>query len=395
MARAQHPQPGVVPSGCMVKAQPLQSGTVPSGCMVEAQSPQPGTAPNGCTPEAQSLQLGAVPSGCTTEAQPLQPGAMPNGCTTKAQPPQHGAVFSGCMTEAQPPQPGAEPSDCTVETQTPQLGAVLSGCTIKAQLTTDVLPQQPTPMMPQQLTLMLHQQPTPVLSKQPVTLAQGNKAQSLEAERGEQPEQSGVAAVQLAPWPNDESAALVDDELVALLKWLKWLTLPWRKLSRRLARWYIDLVEVRVLRVEFVKGALLLVPDVTHLEAWEDGTLTSQMAEEEHAEVSARQSKRQQQQPQSPLQLKLFMGAAAHPGSMQRKGGVGSAHKSAFRFSSQLQPLVAYCLISSAELQPTAQARYPISRAELQPTAQACYPISNAELQPTVQACCLISGAEL
>ena len=36
---------------------------------------------------------------------------------------------------------------------------------------------------------------------------------------------------------------------------------PGRELSRRQARWYMDLVEVGVPRMEYIKGALLLVPD--------------------------------------------------------------------------------------------------------------------------------------
>ena len=42
---------------------------------------------------------------------------------------------------------------------------------------------------------------------------------------------------------------------------LEWLMSPGRELSRRQARWYMDLVEVGVPRMEYVKGALLLVPD--------------------------------------------------------------------------------------------------------------------------------------
>ena len=42
---------------------------------------------------------------------------------------------------------------------------------------------------------------------------------------------------------------------------LEWLMEPGRELSRRQARWYMDLVEVGVPRMEYVKGALLLVPD--------------------------------------------------------------------------------------------------------------------------------------
>ncbi|KAK3286841.1 hypothetical protein CYMTET_5629 [Cymbomonas tetramitiformis] len=42
---------------------------------------------------------------------------------------------------------------------------------------------------------------------------------------------------------------------------LEWLMSPGRELSRRQARWYVDLVEVGVPRMEYVKGALLLVPD--------------------------------------------------------------------------------------------------------------------------------------
>ncbi|KAK3259790.1 hypothetical protein CYMTET_31227 [Cymbomonas tetramitiformis] len=42
---------------------------------------------------------------------------------------------------------------------------------------------------------------------------------------------------------------------------LEWLMEPGRELSRRQARWYMDLVEVGVPRMEYIKGALLLVPD--------------------------------------------------------------------------------------------------------------------------------------
>ncbi|KAK3251091.1 hypothetical protein CYMTET_39547 [Cymbomonas tetramitiformis] len=42
---------------------------------------------------------------------------------------------------------------------------------------------------------------------------------------------------------------------------LERLMSPGRELSRRQARWYMDLVEVGVPRMEYVKGALLLVPD--------------------------------------------------------------------------------------------------------------------------------------
>ncbi|KAK3250202.1 hypothetical protein CYMTET_40407 [Cymbomonas tetramitiformis] len=42
---------------------------------------------------------------------------------------------------------------------------------------------------------------------------------------------------------------------------LEWLMSPGRELSRRQARWYMDLVEVGVPRMEYVKGALLLVSD--------------------------------------------------------------------------------------------------------------------------------------
>ncbi|KAK3285692.1 hypothetical protein CYMTET_6714 [Cymbomonas tetramitiformis] len=42
---------------------------------------------------------------------------------------------------------------------------------------------------------------------------------------------------------------------------LEWLMSPGRELSRRQARCYMDLVEVGVPRMEYVKGALLLVPD--------------------------------------------------------------------------------------------------------------------------------------
>jgi hypothetical protein len=42
---------------------------------------------------------------------------------------------------------------------------------------------------------------------------------------------------------------------------LEWLMSPGRELSRRQARWYLDLVEVGVPRMEYIKGALLLVPD--------------------------------------------------------------------------------------------------------------------------------------
>ncbi|KAK3250902.1 hypothetical protein CYMTET_39736 [Cymbomonas tetramitiformis] len=42
---------------------------------------------------------------------------------------------------------------------------------------------------------------------------------------------------------------------------LEWLMEPGRELSRRQARWYMDLVEVGVPRMEYIKGALLMVPD--------------------------------------------------------------------------------------------------------------------------------------
>ncbi|KAK3281567.1 hypothetical protein CYMTET_10656 [Cymbomonas tetramitiformis] len=42
---------------------------------------------------------------------------------------------------------------------------------------------------------------------------------------------------------------------------LEWLMEPGRELSRRQARWCMDLVEVGVPRTEYIKGALLLVPD--------------------------------------------------------------------------------------------------------------------------------------
>ncbi|KAK3284983.1 hypothetical protein CYMTET_7402 [Cymbomonas tetramitiformis] len=42
---------------------------------------------------------------------------------------------------------------------------------------------------------------------------------------------------------------------------LEWLMEPGRELSRRQARWYMDLAEVGVPRMEYIKGALLLVPD--------------------------------------------------------------------------------------------------------------------------------------
>ncbi|KAK3287883.1 hypothetical protein CYMTET_4616 [Cymbomonas tetramitiformis] len=62
---------------------------------------------------------------------------------------------------------------------------------------------------------------------------------------------------------------------------------PGRELSRRQARWYMDLVEVGVPRMEYVKGALLLVPDalsrtlprLAEVDSWLDAVDTLQLAE--------------------------------------------------------------------------------------------------------------------